>query len=125
MKLRFAKNSARLRLSKVDIDLLFKNHFVSETVRFGISESECFQYTLRLDDNSKFSFAASDAKVLINMPKDQGLVWCNSEQVGLECLIPISEATSLFILIEKDFQCLTPRPHEDESDNFTNPSKVC
>jgi hypothetical protein len=31
----------------------------------------------------------------------------------------------LRILVEKDWNCLTPRAGEDDSDSFANPNKSC
>ena len=47
--------------------------------------------------------------------------WATTDQVGIEKTIFVAEGSDLAILIEKDFKCLTDRPHEDESDLFENP----
>jgi hypothetical protein len=47
--------------------------------------------------------------------------WAHSNQVGLQKDQFLSEEKSLKILIEKDLQCLTARPDEDESDNYPHP----
>jgi len=52
-----------------------------------------------------------------------GQVWANSERVGLNHEQKVNGEASLTIVIEKDFQCLEPRPNEDQSDSFPNPAK--
>ena len=44
-----------------------------------------------------------------------------TDRVGLETQQPIDEGRSLRLMLEKDFQCLTDRPGEDDSHAFDNP----
>ena len=55
----------------------------------------------------------------------EGLVagWDSDDRVGFDAKIPLDGGASLFVLIEKDFQCLD-NTTEDQSQNYPNP-KSC
>lgn len=115
MKLRIKGNSIRLRLTQSEVAQLGEVGSVAESVDFGPDAR--FVYSLIVSDearalNSKFENGCLD----VSIPKAQAREWVSSEQVGLE-----ARDVTPAILIEKDFACLTERPHEDESDMFPNP----
>ncbi len=49
--------------------------------------------------------------------------WANSSEISLRASSPLPDGNELTILVEKDFKCLTDRPHEDESDLFPHPKE--
>jgi len=114
MKIRISGNSLRLRMSQNEV-----NEFVS----YGHVTSACnfpdsvLKYEIRHGDYPDISAAFSQGTVSIYMPSGLVKNWDTDDRVGFDA----SDANGLFILIEKDFQCLKPRPHEDESDLFPNP----
>ncbi|MBK7224865.1 MAG: hypothetical protein WAS56_10030 [Saprospiraceae bacterium] len=125
MKLRFSKNSVRLRLSKGEIDYLSKNGNIYEHIQFGPSTEQLFTYCIEQVDSQKYSFSINEKRATVFMPKTECVEWCNSDTiVGKDATLDF-ETGSFYILLEKDFQCLTPRKNEDESDNFENPNKSC
>ena len=44
--------------------------------------------------------------------------------VGFNATKQVSDAESLYILVEKDFKCLDEAT-EDQQDNYENPNKTC
>lgn len=117
MKLRIRGNSVRLRLTQSEVETFGEKGVVSETVKFGDSAEENFGYELRRSPNDEHSAAFESGVIRIFAGKSAVEKWVNSDEVGIE-----GTAGKLSILIEKDFECLKPRPGEDESDNFPNPN---
>jgi hypothetical protein len=74
-------------------------------------------------DIKEITARLADGEIKVTVPEELGHKWANSEQVGIEHSQQINSASSLSILIEKDFRCLEPRPGEDQSDAFTNPAQ--
>ena len=68
-----------------------------------------------------------DNCLCVSVPEKDAEKWINSELVALEAVQPLGEESSLRILLEKDFECLSERAYEDENDTFSNPAKggVC
>ena len=123
MKLRIRGNSIRLRLTKGEVDLFQSTGEVSETVGFG---ETVMRFSLRLaPDGGSPRASFRDGELSIIVSKDQGDAWARSEDVGIDGSQPIGDGQELRILIEKDFECLSERPGEDDSDAFPNPLAAC
>lgn len=118
MKLRIKGNSARLRLSKTDVEKLCRESFIEESTFFGDS---VFKYSLQAIGNSDIltaKFESGEMKVFI--PSSFIKDWNNNDTVGFNS----SPDASLQIIVEKDFKCLDETT-EDQSDNFENPHTTC
>ena len=125
MKIRIQGNSLRLRLTQSEVQQLAGLGKVEAVIRFGASPAQQLVYSLELNSEAEMSAAYADGHIRVFVPRAAALAWANSEQVGLEHEQPLDDNSSLRILVEKDFQCLTDRAHEDESDHFPNPSSHC
>jgi hypothetical protein len=115
MKLRIQDNSIRLRLSQSDVHQLVHEGLVSGACRFPINT---LKYTIlhnELTSALQADFLEKEIKVW--MPSSLVNGWDQDDRVGFDAY----DTNGLYILIEKDFQCLQPRPNEDESDLYTNP----
>lgn len=124
MKLRIRGNSLRLRLGESEVAQLVKSGRISESIRFSASPESHLTYSVAASpDVTEITARLADGEIKVTVPEDLGHKWANSEQVGLERTQQINSASSLSILIEKDFRCLHPRPGEDQSDTFTNPAE--
>jgi hypothetical protein len=119
MKLRLRGDSIRLRLTRSEVSALLDQGLVEETTAFG--PSRALVYALRLGGAS-VSATVEGSRVEVRVPADDARSWAESEAVGIEATQDASEGRSLRILVEKDFPCLTSRPHEDDTDAFPNPS---
>ncbi len=121
MKLRIKGNSLRLRLTQTEVDEISDGNTVTETVSFG-SQSPAFHYGLIADEHAgNITAYFNDCSLQIVLPFSQAKQWAISDEVGLERDILLDDGSNLYVLIEKDFQCLHQRPREDEQDNFPNP----
>ena len=117
MKLRINNNnSIRLRLSQSDISRLNEAGCVSVTLQVG---SGRFTYQLKRADISAIDADLTDNRLAVTIPDTLARRWADSEEVGFDATLASGD-TPLYILIEKDFQCLMPRK-EDESDLYINP----
>lgn len=123
MKIRIKGNSIRLRLSKTDIRQLRENGIVSESTAFGGSST--FVYALEIRERaSSIGASFSEGRLLVWLPSEQALLLTDTSQMGVEARQPTGEKDDLFLLIEKDLQCLE-NSREDQSDMFDNPKKSC
>ena len=79
------------------------------------------QYVVEGGDSPETLCDFDGTKVRVVIPSNEVHVWAETGQVGLGSELPLENGSKLSILIEKDFQCLTVRPGEDETDMFPNP----
>lgn len=70
-------------------------------------------------DRAAARFAAG--RLVVSLPRSTVQQWAASDEVSISGREPLDGGEALKILVEKDFQCLTPREGEDESDMFPHP----
>ena len=123
MKLRIKGNSLRLRLTQSEIQEFQEKGIVQEVIKFGITPLQRMNYIIQQFDGKEVIASFDSNTMTVNVPKPIAENWVTTNQVGVENRMEINNEEDLFILIEKDFQCLKPRPGEDESEMFPNPSE--
>jgi hypothetical protein len=79
------------------------------------------EYVLLASSRKEVDVAFSEGVVSIAVPARQLTDWHSSDQVGISAAVDVQPGTKLEVLIEKDFRCLDPLVHEDQSDAFENP----
>ena len=122
MKLRIKGNSLRLRLSKTDVEKLVVTKYLEERTSFG---SKTFGYALQIKDaGDEVSADFDGGKITVFIPETFIKGWAVNDVVGFNATRQVSEAESLYILVEKDFKCLD-EVTEDQQDNYENPNKTC
>ncbi len=114
MKLRISDQSLRLRINIDDLDLLARNGRIKHA--FGNQKLGILNYELMVKDVPTFDINMTDRSIEVVMPKSHLDEWIKTNRVGFE-----ADIKEVRLLLEKDFQCLTDRPNEDESRNFKNP----
>ena len=120
MKIRILDDSIRLRLSQSDVALADERGVVEGRTRFP--DGSAFTYALETVRQGKAGASYGNGRMLIRLPAAEVSGWANDDTaVSLESTINLPEGGSLRILVEKDFQCLTARGDEDQSDLFVNP----
>ena len=120
MKLRIKGNSVRLRLSKPDIQMLAHSGYLEEHTPFG---NTTFVYALQSKNNGEELSADFDgSKMIIFIPASFLNDWAENTIVGFEAKVQVSHSDSLYLLVEKDFQCLDNKA-EDQTANFENPKQ--
>lgn len=117
MKIRISGNSIRLRLTQTEVGQFVNLGEVNSTCQIG---NDLLTYSI-IQEETDFIFAQmSGQSITIIVPIELAQHWDTDDRVGFDTI----DKNGLYILIEKDFQCLKPRSHEDESDNFPNPQST-
>ena len=119
MKIRIRGNSIRLRLTQTEIDTFAKVGIVTDTLDFGNGTK--LLYTLEKTDKSSLSSVFENNTIRTFFPQMKILEWTRTDMVGLD---NSADQKELYILVEKDFQCLKPRSGEDDTDAFPNPTSI-
>ncbi|NVJ47695.1 MAG: hypothetical protein HWE07_11230 [Cytophagia bacterium] len=113
MKLRINGNSIRLRLTPDEVENLSKGMKVGSSLDL-INESLNYE----LIPGDIWNAEILGANISIFIPRSEVLGWAENSQVGFEHKFE----NGLLLLIEKDFQCLHPRKHEQEDHLYPNPN---
>lgn len=115
MKIRISGNSIRLRLTQSEVSNFVNHGKVRSSCQIG---SQTLAYEITQDEAvNQITANMSNQTITVSVPKEIAHFWDIDTRVGFDT----KDEKGLYILIEKDFQCLKPRPNEDESDNFPNP----
>ena len=121
MKLRIKGNSIRLRLSQAEVRQCATDGSVSDCLR--ISPVSKLEYTLGYAPKDTCAVTFTNSQLAVLVPKSILDQWANTDQkVGIYESLGGSDGNTISLIIEKDFQCLTERPGEDESGLFPNPN---
>ena len=112
MKIRIKGNSVRYRLTKTDVDLFYKNQHLQDSTNFG-NRKLIYRLEAAEQDGLKASFI--DDTVTVTIPITKLVELAQTDRVGFD-----GKDGDLYLLIEKDFQCLD-EVIEDQSDNYPNP----
>lgn len=123
MKIRINGNSIRLRLTQTEIATFADSGCVSAMISFGHSTLQKLNYTLKVGNVETLTAKYYSNEIEVIVPKDKARLWTNTDLVSLEEVVSISSEETLRILVEKDFKCLKPRPHEDETDHYPHPNE--
>lgn len=119
MKIRIKDSTIRLRLSKMDINTLSEEGCVLSECQISIGNT--LKYMISLSDKEEISIKMKYNTIDLKVPYDQLQTFFQEDQVGFDFTIDNGVEGGLYILVEKDFQCLIPRSQEDESNLYVNP----
>ena len=111
MKIRIKGNSIRYRLTKKDVELFAQNGYLEETIDFG---NQALVYALQQNKLNNLSAIFENNKITLFMPREMVNEWVGTNKVGFEHI-----DNNIYLLVEKDFQCLD-NVAEDQSDNYPN-----
>ncbi len=123
MKLRIRGDSIRLRLTQSEVKQLADAGRVEESTHFGPDER--FTYAIVTSGNAHVEAKLEARTIEVSVPAATARAWATSDSVGIEGSRDLGDGKALRILVEKDFACLTERPHEDDADAFPNPHTSC
>lgn len=119
MKIRIKGNSIRLRLTKTDIQTLKENGLVEE--KTIVNAEEIFSYSLMIDEKiEKISANFKNNKITVFLSKEEAKILTETEEITVQG----SQENGLFLLVEKDLQCLDTTS-EDQSDMYENFKTKC
>ena len=114
MKIRIKDNSIRYRLSKNEVTNLVKNGETWSTCTVGMRE---LRYGILATDAEEISCNFDGHTITTKVPESLLINWDTDQRVGFSHTVD-----GLYILLEKDWQCLKPRDHEDESNLYQHPA---
>jgi hypothetical protein len=116
MKFRGTKNSIRLRLRRSEVEALYLEGQVTESISFGVGQQ--FSVVLKTDvEASTVRAELLNRSIVVRLPKQQADSWRESENIGIEGRQDDGAGGKLLILIEKDISC-KGRDEENKSDFF-------
>ena len=119
MKLRIKGDSIRLRLTQHEVLQLAASGRVTARTRFGPDRQ--LRYQVATADQLSGPVASFDADTIeVTLSRAAVERWAGGNEVSLHGEQRCGD-NALLILVEKDFQCLQPRPDEDEQDMFPHP----
>ncbi len=121
MKIRIHNDSVRLRLDRSEVDIIGRGETVAAHTHFP--RDRVFSYSLSVHDDDHIGAAFHDHTIAIVLPRDLAKRWAYSEDVSIRTVEKFA-GVNLNLLIEKDFECLDPRPGEDQSNRFPNPKSA-
>ena len=120
MKLRIKGNSLRIRLTKSEVDYFGRESYLEEKAEFG---NTVFVYAItKTTQGNELSAECTENKITLLIPKQLSDEWTTTNRIGLESEMQVGVGKKLYLLIEKDFECLD-NATEDQSDNYPNPLK--
>jgi hypothetical protein len=123
MKLRIRDNSLRLRITKTELKTFAAEKKVECTINFPGTEK--MNYVLTWSDDETYSASFSGNTVFAAVANSAGKSWLDDNEVSIDHKITLADGSPFRLLVEKDFQCLSERKEEDESDMFINPNTHC
>jgi hypothetical protein len=121
LKLRILGNSIRLRVGKSELEELAGTGAVADAIQFGPGQTLTYRIVADRSGKTSARFTAGEVTVSVPASAVQGLA--TTDQVSIRGEQALAEGGSLAILVEKDFECLVPRPGEDPRDLYDNPAK--
>lgn len=122
MKLRFRKNSLRLRLNQVEVRALAAGETLTEQVEFPGDTRLSYVLTKRADTKPEATFL--DGIISIGAPGEVIRRWSDSEDIGMYFDLP-ANGSALRIAIEKDLECLDGPPEERDPAAFPRSEQTC
>lgn len=122
MKIRIQGNSIRFRLKQFEVEAFEKKGIVKEIIAFGGEEKDQLQFVLL--KGAQFSIEQNSSIIQLNIPENIINNWVHTDLVGFKEKLITSKGKEIYILVEKDFKCLT-RSDEEEAGSYPNPMKQC
>jgi hypothetical protein len=114
VKLRFRKNSLRLRVNQSEVEKLASGTTLREEIWFP---DACFSYELAASEAESSHASYQDGRMHVTAPRKELEDWARSDKIGLYFELPLTLAV-LSIAIEKDLECLDGPEEERDPDAF-------
>lgn len=123
MKLRFRKNSIRLRVNQAEVEGLAAGAILQEQVHFP--RDARIAYILESSPAASPDVSFLNGVIHVSAPQDQVRAWAFSDTIGLYFELP-GNGNPLSVAIEKDLVCLDAPSEEQEPHAFPrSTSKNC
>jgi hypothetical protein len=120
MKLRIRANTLRFRLTQGECAALADGGICEEQTI--LAPGQVFTYKIVAVAGKGIIRCVFEAGALAVFVGDESIKeWAEGAQVGMEATLPNGAEPGLFVIVEKDFKCLTPRAEDEDRDTFPNP----
>ncbi len=121
MKIRIKENSVRIRITQSELTNLSNGDAVTERTYFP--GGSVFVHTLiKSPSTSRIAISFDGYEMIVSIPEAAVRDWSESDEPGIEEILPNGRAGGLQILIEKDYACLHKR--SEDVDVFPNPKAL-
>ena len=111
----------RLRISRSELARFLNGQRVEETIHFTRAPEASLTYTLEYAvQAAPVSVEYRSQIVNIILSNDQARILGAEDEVGVYSALDVGAASSLEVIVEKDFACLD-RSDDENSDSFANP----
>lgn len=124
MKIRITGNKIRLRLKEPEVHSLFEGVTIKESLLFGFLPEQQLHFSLEAHGGPDLSIAYQPGSLLVQIPKAFAELLATTSKVGFDGNVNTGHSTPVYVLIEKDFECLDA-PEEDNSGSYPHPRQVC
>lgn len=115
MKLRFRKNSLRLRVNRREAERLSSGAILEEEIRFP--ENARISYVLKTSSDPSPGVCFQDGVICVTAPEALVRDWAGGNSVGIYFELPADGAV-LQVAIEKDLECIDIPAEERDPDAF-------
>ncbi len=122
MKLRFRKNSLRLRLNQLEVNALAAGEPIIENVEFPGDAR--LSYTLTRSPQAEPAATFTKGIISVIVPADSIRQWSTGEDIGMYFELP-ANGSSLHVAIEKDLECVDGPPEEQDPHAFPRANASC
>ena len=123
MKLRFRKNSLRLRVNQREVQSLASGAAVTEEVVFPGNARMTYALQASEEHSARATYYAGNISVIA--PAELVRDWAGGEQIGIYFDLP-ADSSVLTVAIEKDLECLDGPAEEKDPDAFPRAAdKAC
>jgi len=121
MKIRIRGDSIRLRLKRSEVEKIASGEALVEDTHFP---GATLQYRLESAEGAEFEAEFADNMLSIRLPAVDVARWATTDEVSLLAEQDVGGQRTLSLLVEKDFECLSPGHHrsgEDDTDTYPHP----
>ena len=115
MKLRFRKNSLRLRVNRREVEQLSTGQRLSEQVHFPNDTHLAYLLESVPSPSPQVEFQAGLIRVAV--PRADLQIWAESDAIGMYFDLP-ANGTSLKVAVEKDLECVDGPEEERDADAY-------
>jgi Family of unknown function (DUF7009) len=108
-----------MRVSRSELDRIAAGKAVTEAVSFPSGSR--LVYGVAIEQRADVGVRFANEELMILLPEAAVRRWLDEHEVAIRGAHILDNGEQLSLLVEKDYECLTPSA-EDQSDLFPNPT---
>jgi hypothetical protein len=122
MKVRIAGNKIRFRLRKQEVATLQESGVLTEVLEFGTAPQDALVFSVQLSDSTEARIDFNAGKTTLLLPRIVAEELSQTDRIGFDYNIMTEKGKDVYVLIEKDFNCLDGSDADNE-DTYANPNE--